>query len=81
MINRQTVLFGLNTPEDKTLMSSMCDKAQKSVFSGVTMYSKFLSPKDAKLTKDRLSQFVDVVIYGGYDGAQRCVAAFCQKGL
>ncbi len=76
MINRQTALFGLNTPEDKTLVSSMCDKAEKSIFSGVTMFTKFLSPREVKMATDRLSQFVKVDIFGGYSGAERCVAAF-----
>lgn len=79
MINRQTALFGLVSGEDKTLVSSMCDKAEKSIFSGVTMFTKFLSPREVNMAFERLGLFVKVECFGGYADAERCIVAFSQK--
>lgn len=77
MINRQTALFGIDDPNEKTFMSSVCDKAEKSIFSGRAVFSKFLSPREVNMVSERITQFVDVRFFGGYAQSERCVAAFC----
>ncbi len=77
MINRQTVLFGITQEEDRTLLSSLCDKAEKSIYSGITMFTKFLSPRQVKLALERLTGFVKVSVWGGYNDAERCMVSFC----
>ena len=80
MINRQTALFGLTSPEDKTLVSSMCDKAEKSIFSGAVMFTKFLSPREVNMAISRLGLFVRVESFGGFSDAERCVVSFSDSG-
>lgn len=76
MVNRQTVLFGVSDKEDKTLLSSLCDKADKAIYSGRHIFSKFLTPREANMVTERFSQFSGVMLWGGFDDAERCVAVF-----
>lgn len=76
MTDRRQVLFGLTTPEDKTLFSSLCDKADKTILTGVNMYTRFLAPRELNMAVQRLSPFADIRTFGGYDGAERAVVCF-----
>ncbi len=76
MTDRRQVLYGVTTPEDKTFLSSMCDKADKTIVSGVNMYSRFLAPRELNMAVQRLASFTDIRTYGGYDGAERAVVCF-----
>ena len=76
MTDRRQVLFGLTTAEDKTLFSSLCDKADKTILSGVNMYTRFLAPRELNMAVARLSPFTDIRTFGGYDGAERALVCF-----
>ncbi len=81
MIDRRQVLFGLTLPDDKTLFSSLCDKADKAIRSGVNMYTHFLAPRELNMAIQRLSPFTDIRTYGGYDGAERAVVCFYDDAI
>lgn len=76
MTDRRQVLFGLTTPEDKSLFSSLCDKADKTILSGVNMYTRFLAPRELNMALQRLSPFTDIRTFGGYEDAERAVLCF-----
>ena len=76
MIDRKQVLWGITNDEDRLFLSRMCDMAQKAENTGRIMYSKFLNPAQQHLVRERLSRFVDVTFFGGYEDSDRCVAAF-----
>ena len=76
MIDRKQILWGITGSEDKLFLSRMCDLAQKAENTGRIMYSRFLNPGQRQMVCKRLSQYCDVRFFGGYDDADRCVAAF-----
>ncbi len=76
MIDRKQALWGINDDEDKLFLSRMCDLAQKSENTYSIMYSKFLNPKQQMLVTERISPYTNVVFWGGFEGADRVMAAF-----
>ena len=58
------------------MLSRMCDLAQKAEKSGRYMYSRFLNPGQQMLINSKSSVLGEVSFFGGYDGADRCVASF-----
>ena len=76
MIDRKQVLFGITAPEDKTLFSLLCDKADKTISAGINMYSRFLAPRELNMVQQRFNKFTDIRIFGGYDGAERAIVCF-----
>ena len=79
MTDRKQVLFGLNSPNDKTFMSQMCDKADKAQKIHGAVYTKFLAPREQHLISERLKRFVDIECYGGYEGSERNLVCFYLK--
>jgi len=76
MINRKQVLFGLKNNDDKTFMSLMCDKADRSVRTKTAVYTKFLAPRELNLISERFESFVNVTKYGGYEESERNIVCF-----
>lgn len=76
MIDRKQVLWGITDDEDKLFLSRMCDLSSKSETTYRIMYSRFLNPKQQMLVTERLSGYTDVAFFGGFDGADRVMAAF-----
>ena len=74
MINRKQALFGITDKDEKNLISLICDKSDKAVTTGARMYSRFLSPAQAHLIKDRFNADADISFFGGYEDAERTVA-------
>ena len=74
MIDRKQVLWGITEDEDKLFLSRMCDLLQRSEDIYKILYTKFLNPRQQLLIKDRLHG--DIRFFGGYEGAERLVAAF-----
>lgn len=76
MVTRKQVLFGLTNNDDKTFMSQMCDKADRSVKTKTAVYTKFLAPREQNLISERMSGFVCVTKFGGYDEGERNIICF-----
>ena len=76
MADRKRILFGITDEEDRLFLSRMCDIAEKSLDSHKIMFSRFLNPGQKMLCEERLRQDFPVAFFGGYDDAERCVAAF-----
>ena len=76
MVNRKQALFGITEKDEKTLISLMCDNADKAITTGARIYTKFLSPAQSHLVGERFQRDVDISFFGGYDDAERTVAAF-----
>lgn len=76
MTDRKQVLWGISDGEDKLFLSKMCDLCDRSETTGRIMYSRFLNPKQQMLVRERLSDLYDIRFFGGYDEADRAVAAF-----
>ena len=76
MIDRKKLLSSVSEDEDKLLLARLCDLCQKAESSGRKMYSKFLNPGEIMLAKEKLSFVSHLDFFGGYEGADRCVAAF-----
>ncbi len=75
MTDRKTVLHGITDTEEKMFLSHICDMCDKSEKTGRVMYSKFMSPRQELLIKERLAPLYDIRFFGGFDGAQRVMAA------
>lgn len=76
MADRKRILWGITDEEDRLFMSKMCDIAEKSFDSGRVMFSRFLNPGQRLLAESRLSADFNVAFFGGYEDAERTVAAF-----
>lgn len=76
MTDRKTALWGITDADDKIFLSRMCDLMDRSDRTGMIMYSRFLSPKEQMLIRDRLSPYGRVEFYGGYEDADRKICAF-----
>lgn len=76
MIDRKKLLSSVALDEDKLLLARLCDLCQKAESSGRRMYSKFLNPGEIMLAKEKFSFVSHLDFFGGYEGADRCVAAF-----
>ena len=70
------VLKSVTDSEDKILLSSVCDKCDRSEKTQSAVYTRFLTPRQAILVKERLSHFSILSFFGGYDEAERVMAAF-----
>ncbi len=75
MTDRKTILWGITDAEEKLFLSHMCDKCDKSERSQRVVYTKFITPRQALLAKERLGGIYDIRFFGGFDGAERTVAA------
>lgn len=69
-------MWGITDSEDKLFLSAMCDKCDRSEKTHKIIYTRFLTPRQVILIKDRLSDFCRVEFFGGYEGADRLMAAF-----
>ena len=76
MINRKQALFGITDKDEKTIVSLMCDKADKAILTGARMYSRFLSPAQAHLISERFNSDTETSFFGGYEEAERVIACF-----
>lgn len=79
MINKKQILWGVTDSEDKLFLSKMCDIAVKSINTGRTMYTRFLNPGQRLMLEDRFSAETKISYFGGYEDADRTVAAFGEK--
>lgn len=76
MTDRKTVLWGITDTEDRVFLSHVCDRCDLSCKTQTVMYTRFLTPRQALLVGERLGGICDIRFYGGFDGAERCIAAF-----
>ena len=76
MKDKEQILFGIEDSEDRLLLSHMCDLFNRSRKTGQIVYSKFMTPKQALIVNERFGTICDVRLCGGFDGAERCMAAF-----
>lgn len=76
MIDKKQLLWGITKDEDKLMLSRMCDLAMRAEKSGRYMYSRFLNPGEQMLVESRKTLLGEVSFFGGYEGADRCVASF-----
>lgn len=76
MADRKQILWGITDDEDRIFLSKMCDIAERSADSYKVMFSRFLNPGQRMLVESRMKTDFPVSFYGGYDDAERTVAAF-----
>ncbi len=76
MIDKKQLLWGVTSDDDKLMLSRMCDLAQRAEKTGRYVYSRFLNPGEQMLIESKRSVLGEVSFFGGYDGADRCVASF-----
>ena len=76
MADRKQILWGITDDEDRLFLSKMCDIADRSVDSYKVMFSRFLNPGQRMLVESRMTDDFQVGFFGGYDDAERTVAAF-----
>ena len=55
MTDRKTVLHGITDTEERMFLSHICDMCDKSEKTLRVMYSKFMSPRQELLVKERLA--------------------------
>ncbi len=75
MLDRKTVLWGITDTDQRLCLSHLCDRLDASEKTQRTTYTRFLTPLEANLARERLSSY-DVRFSGGFDGAERVMAAF-----
>ncbi|MBR2476550.1 MAG: hypothetical protein IKB50_00260 [Clostridia bacterium] len=75
-MNKSNLLSGLDGDE-KILISHVMDLAERCEKAGVVMYSPFLNPREYDLAVSRSRGSFSVKGFGGYDGAERKMIAFC----
>lgn len=75
MTDRKAVLHGITDTEERMFLSHICDMCDKSEKTLRVMYSKFMSPRQELLVKERLAPLYDIRFFGGFEGAQRVMAA------
>ena len=76
MADRKKILWGITDNEEKLFLSKMCDIAEKSEVSHKVMFSRFLNPGERMLIETRMADDFDISFFGGYDDAERTIAAF-----
>lgn len=76
MTDKERILFGIDDAEDKIILSHMCDLFLRSEKTQKIQYTKFMTPKQALLANERFAPVADIRLWGGFDGAERCMAAF-----
>lgn len=77
MINKNTIISTSDSDEIRLCLSKACDAYTKSLFSGRCLFTKFLTPLEAREISMRFPKGeVDISFFGGYDGAERTVASF-----
>lgn len=76
MTDRDKVLKSVADSEDRLFLSSVCDKLDKSEKIQSCVYTRFVTPRQAMLVKERLSGYTDIRFFGGYDGAERVMVSF-----
>ena len=70
-------ILATDSPEIKALISHSKDLYNKAIFSGRTLYSKFLTPPEAETVNNRSSKDAcPITFYGGYEDSERVVASF-----
>ena len=75
MTDRKALLCGISDPEDRIFLSHICDLCDRSEKTGMIIYTRFMTPREAHLTGERLSRLYDIRFFGGFDGAERLMAA------
>ncbi len=73
MMDREKILKSAHTIEDRMFLSKTLDRAIRATERGYTTYTDFLDPRQQMMLQ-RLS--VPYYLYGGFEGAERAVAAF-----
>ena len=75
MTDRIAVLKGITDSEDKIFLSSVCDKCDRCEKTQRAVYTRFLTPRQALMVKERFS-WTDFRFFGGYEDAERVMVAF-----
>lgn len=73
MTDRNAVLRSVTDSEDKLFLSSACDKCDRSEKIQKTVYTRFMTPRQALLLRDRIP---NIRFFGGYSDGERVMAAF-----
>lgn len=76
MTDREHILFGVDDSEERLVLSHMCDLYRKSEKTQKILYTRFMTPRQILLAKERFGGVADLEFGGGFDDAERCMAAF-----
>ncbi len=77
MLNKSKIILSADDEDVKLCLMKACDLYTKAEFTGKAFYTKFLSPLEARIITQRFPKSdVDMELFGGYDGSERCVCAF-----
>lgn len=80
MINKTKIILPTDDDDIKLMLSKACDLYNKSFTTSKSFYTKFLSPLEAAVIRQRFPQNeVGIKLFGGYDDAERCMCAFYQN--
>ena len=76
MTDRKKILSRASDEETKALLSHACDLCIKAEKTGRAFFTDFLTPLEAREIGEAFSPS-SVTFFGGYDEAERVIAAFC----
>ena len=78
MLDRKKLLSHISDPDEKVLVSRICDLLDKAQISGKVMYTDFLNPKLQMTVSEMLKYSGEIIAdsFGGYDDAERRMYSF-----
>ncbi len=78
MLDRKKLLSHISDPDEKVLVSRICDQLDRAQISGKVVFTDFLNPKLQMTVSDmiKFSGEINADVYGGYDGAERRMYSF-----
>lgn len=77
MISKTKVISPSDDDDIKLTLSRACDMYNKAYTTSCAFYTKFLSPQEANLIKQRFPRGdITISFFGGYDDAERCICGF-----
>ena len=78
MLDRKKLLSHISDPDEKVLVSRICDLLERAQISGKVVFTDFLNPKLQMIVSDMIKFSDDITAdsFGGYDGAERRMYSF-----
>lgn len=78
MLDRKKLLSHISDPDEKVLVSRICDILEKAQISGKVVFTDFLNPKLQMVVSDMINFSGEIIAdsFGGYDGAERRMYSF-----
>lgn len=80
MINKKNIILASDDDEIKLFISKSCDLYARAFNTGRSFYSKFATPLEQQIIKNRFPENeIDINFFGGYEGSERNIIKFSSE--